>query len=98
MKRKVTHYEYDCLNQALDILLSIDMPPELKNPRSVMALTALAEIYPGKKWRNASEAYHGTHYIVDFINTHFPNKAGLDSCPYAENSRETFRKSNINNL
>lgn len=95
MKRNVTHYDYDCLNEALDILICIGMPATLTNPRSVMTLTALAEIYPGQKWRNASETYHGTHYIVDFINTHFPNKAGLDNCPYAENSRETFRKANI---
>lgn len=95
MKRNVTHYDYDCLNEALDILTCIGMPAALTNPRSVMTLAALAEIYPGKKWRHASEAYHGTHHIVDFINTHFPNKAGLDNCPYAENSRETFRKANI---
>lgn len=95
MKRNVTHYEYDCLNESLDILKSIGMPATLTNPRSVMTLAALAEICPGKKWRNASESYHGTHHIVDFINTNFPNKAGLDTCPYAENSRETFRKSTI---
>lgn len=94
MKRNVTHYDYDCLNEALDILVSIGMPATLTNPRSVMTLAALAEICPGKKWRNASEAYHGTHFIVEFINTHFPNKAGLDNSPYAENSRETFRKAN----
>ncbi len=95
MKRNVKHYDYDCLNEALDILVSIGMPPALTNPRSVMMLAALAEIHPGKKWKNASESYHGTHFIVEFINTHFPNKAGLDNSPYAENSRETFRKYNI---
>lgn len=95
MKRNVTHYDYDCLNEAFDILVSIGMPATLTNPRSVMTLAALAEIYPGRKWRNASESYHGTHFIVEFINTHFPNKAGLDNSPYAENSRETFRKANI---
>ena len=95
MKRNVTHYDYECLNEALDILISIGMPASLTNPRSVMTLAALADIHPGKKWRNVSEVYHGTHYIVEFINTHFPNKAGLDNSPYAENSRETFRKANI---
>lgn len=95
MKRHVTHYNYTCLNEALDILTSIGMPMTLTNPRSVMTLAALAEMHDGKKWRNASEAYHGTHHIVEYINTNFPNKAGLDDCPYAENSRETFRKANI---
>ena len=95
MKRKVENYEYRCLNEARDILVSIGMPPNLTNPRSVMTLAALAEISDNKKWRTASEGYHGTHHIVEYINSHFPNKAGLDSKPYAENSRETFRKDNI---
>lgn len=95
MKRKVDHFDYQCLDEALDILISIEMPTNLTNPRSVMTLAALAEISPNKKWKHASEEYHGTHHIVDFINKHFPNKAGLDSKPYAENSRETFRKENI---
>lgn len=69
MKRIVTHYEYSCLNDAFDILTSIGMPANLTNPRSVMTLAAMAEMSPGKKWRNASEAYHGTHFIVEFINT-----------------------------
>lgn len=95
MKRKVDGYDYQCLNDAKNILISIGMPSYLTNPRSAMTLAALAEMYADKKWRNASENYHGTHYIVNFINTHFPNKAGLDDSPYAENSRETFRKENI---
>lgn len=95
MKRKVDKYDYQCLNDAKDILISIGMPPSLTNPRSVMTLAALAEMSANKKWRSASEDYHGTHHILDFINTNFPNKAGLDKRPYAENSRETFRKDNI---
>lgn len=95
MKRKVNQYEYNCLNEARDILVSIEMPENLINPRSVMTLAALAEISGNKKWRNASEDYHGTHHVVKFINENFPNKAGLDENPYAENSRETFRKYNI---
>ena len=90
MKRKVTTYDYACLNEARDILIRIDMPDNLVNPRSVMTLAALAEIGPNKKWRNASEGYHGTHYVVNFINENFPNKAGLDTKPYAENSRENI--------
>ncbi len=95
MKRKIDKYNYSCLNDAKTILDSIGMPSHLVNPRSVMTLAALAEMYGDKKWRNASEDYHGTHHIVTFINEHYPNKAGLDKTPYAENSRETFRKYNI---
>ena len=38
MKRKVTTYDYACLNEARDILIRIDMPDNLVNPRSVMTL------------------------------------------------------------
>lgn len=95
MKRKVSKYDYARLNDAYEILSNIGMPDTLKNPRSVMTLVALAEMTPEKKWRNASEEYHGTHHIVEFLKTYYPNKAGLDNKPYAENSRETFRKSTI---
>ena len=70
MKRKVTHYDYDCLNDALDILISIGMPETLTNPRSVMTLAALAEIDSNRKWRNASEAYHSTGpFTLDRVNS-----------------------------
>lgn len=95
MKRKVDKYDYKCLDDAKDILVSIGMPSNLSNPRCVMTLAALAEMHSDKKWRSVSENYHTTHEIVKFINKHFPNKAGLDSKSYAENSRETFRDDTI---
>lgn len=64
------------------------------NAETIMTV-AVAEMNDNRKWRNASEDYHGTHHIVKYINENFPNKAGLDNAPYAENSRETFRKYNI---
>lgn len=95
MKRKVDNYSYRCLNDAKVILISIGMPEHLSNPRCVMTLAALAEMSGDKKWRNASEDYHGTHHVLTFINTNFPQKAGLDKKSYAENSRETFRDETI---
>lgn len=95
MKRKVDKYSYRCLNDAKDILISIGMPEYLYNPRCVMTLAALAEMSGDKKWRNASEDYHGTHHVLAFINKNFPQKAGLDKKSYAENSRETFRDDTI---
>ena len=95
MKRKVDKYSYRCLNDARDILISIGMPEYLYNPRCVMTLAALAEMSGDKKWRNASEDYHGTHHVLTFINKNFPQKAGLDKKSYAENSRETFRDDTI---
>lgn len=91
MKQNVERYDYQVLNDAADILKSIGMPASLYNPRCVMAFAACAEMTPDKKWRSASENYHGTHDIIVFINTYFPNKASLDKQGYQENSRETFR-------
>lgn len=91
MKQNVKTYDYPILNDAADILKSIGMPPNLYNPRCVMTFAACAEMSPNKKWKSASENYHGTHEIISFINTHYPNKASLDKKGYQENSRETFR-------
>ena len=91
MKRNIDTYSYSVLNDARKILMTIGMPEKLYNPRCVMTLCACAEVFDSKKWRHASESYHGTHDIIHLINLHFPNKAGLDSKGYAENSRETFR-------
>lgn len=51
MRRNVDRFNYACLNEAFDILASIDMPDNLKNPRSVMTLAALAEMNDNRKWR-----------------------------------------------
>ena len=72
------------------------MPDKLCTPRCVMVFAAFAEMKASDtKWRNVSEAYQGTHFLREFINTQFPNKAGLDTTGYAENSRETIRKDTI---
>lgn len=96
MKRNIETFNYPCLNDAREILKSIDMPSKLYNPRCVMTFAALAEMTANStNWRHMKENYHGTHYIREFINENFPNKAGLDSVGYAENSRETFRDETI---
>lgn len=92
--RKVQNYQYDCLNEAREILKSIGMPKKLYNARSVMTFCACGEI-PDKDWNHVSEDYHGTHDIISFINTHFPNKANLDASGYSENTRESIRKETL---
>jgi hypothetical protein len=94
MRRKIDKYDYDELNDAVSILTAIGMPEELRNPRCVMTLVAFAEA-ASKKWGKLSETYKDTHYIKEYINKYYPNKAGLDSKGYSENSRETFRKYTI---
>ncbi len=96
MKLDVEKYEYTCLNNAKDILRSIGMPKKYYNPRCVMVLCACAEMKANdSKWRKASENYHTTKEMIQFINAEFPNKAGLDNKGYAPNSRETVRKETL---
>ncbi len=91
MKRIVDNYDYEVLNDVKQILKLIGMPERYYNPRCVLVMTACLEMLPGKKWNSISENYHGTHEIIEFINIHYPNKAGLDNKGYQENSRETIR-------
>ena len=94
MKQNVDKYDYDELNEARDILHAIGMPAGLYGPRSVMIFAAFARVKSGK-WNKVSEEYVGTHDMIAYINTHYPNKAGLDNTGYKENSRESFRKCTI---
>ncbi|MBQ0165939.1 MAG: hypothetical protein KBT02_02370 [Treponema sp.] len=95
MKRKVNEYSYDVLNDIRDILMHIGMPEKYCNTRCVLVMAACLEMVPGKKWASISEDYHGTHDIISFINTNYPDKAGLDKKGYQENSRETIRDDTI---
>lgn len=96
MKLDIGNYKYSCLNDARDILKSIGMPERLYNPRCVMVLCACAEMTAkDTKWRKASENYHTTKEMIQFINNEFPNKAGLEEKGYAPNSRETVRKATL---
>lgn len=90
VKQKISKYNYNCLNDAKAILTEIGMPETLCNPRCVMTFCACAEMNTSN-WKKISEDYHGTHDIIAFVNTCFPNKAGLDDRGYQENSRETIR-------
>ncbi len=91
MKRNITNYDYEILNDIRNILKNIGMPEKYYNTRCVLVLAACLEMLPEKKWTAISEDYHRIHDIIIFINTNYPNKAGLDKIGYQENSRETIR-------
>ena len=82
MKRNVEKYDYQVLNDAKNILMEIDMPKELYNPRCVMIFCACAQMIDGKSWRHISEEYMSVHDIIKYVNDVFPNKAGLDKKGY----------------
>ncbi len=94
MKQNVEKYDFPELDESRDILKALGMPASLCRPRSVMIFASIACVKNGK-WNKLNEDYRGTHDMIGYINNHFPNKAGLDTTGYSENSRETFRKDTI---
>ena len=93
MKRNITKYKYQCLNDAYSILNSVGMPDKLCTPRCVMVFAVFAEMKASDtKWRNVSDALSRNTFLREFINTQFPNKAGLDTTGYAENSRKLLER------
>ena len=67
MKRNVEKYDYQVLNDAKNILMEIDMPKELYNPRCVMIFCACAQMIDGKSWRHISEEYMSVHDIIKYV-------------------------------
>lgn len=73
------------LDEALRLLRELDFPKAQQNERSALTLLALLNLLPPKSWKDAEAPLIGIRAILDFCREHF-NK------PYAENTRETFRR------
>ncbi len=83
--------------EAKQILKAIGMPPAQQNTRSALTLLALCYLKEHDEWKMAKAVsmsvvgnrenpkYEG---IMRFIKEHYQN-------PYAENSRETFRRQTL---
>lgn len=73
------------LNEALAILQALDFPNAQQNERSALTLLALLNLIPPKTWKDAEAPMIGIRAILDFCRSVFGK-------PYAENTRETFRR------
>lgn len=73
------------LNEALTLLQALGFPRAQQNERSALTLLALLNLKPPKTWRDAESPMIGIRAILDFCRSDY-NK------PYAENTRETFRR------
>lgn len=91
MKSYPETFNLKILDDLRTIMVSIGLPKKLYNSRCVMTMAALAGLSEGSKWKSVSEQYMSPHDVIHYVNKNFPNKAGLDSKGYQENSRETFR-------
>lgn len=73
------------IDEALVILQELDFPRAQQNERSALTLLALLNLTPSKTWKNAEAVMIGIRAILDFCRSHYGK-------PYAENTRETFRR------
>ncbi|TVR16603.1 MAG: methyltransferase [Balneolaceae bacterium] len=73
------------IDEALEIIKTLDLPKAQQNERSALTLLALVDIKPTDDWKNASDPLMGITPIMDFIAEHYGRK-------YAPNTRETIRR------
>lgn len=73
------------LDESLAILQALDFPRAQQNERSALTLLALLNLKPPKTWKDAESPMIGIRAILDFCRSNYGK-------PYAENTRETFRR------
>jgi adenine-specific DNA-methyltransferase len=81
------------LQDATTILTALGMPRAQQNDRSALTLLALLDLKPGRDtWAGADNArLLRIRDVLDFCRTVF-------KLPYAENTRETFRRQTMHQL
>lgn len=73
------------VEQAKDILNSIGFPSNLQVNVCIYSLLALSNVTQSDKWKDATNEWIRIHDLMFFIKEEY-------GVTYAENSRETFRK------
>lgn len=76
------------INEALTILRALELGRGQINERSALTLLALLDLAPEKSWATATNPIMGIRAILDFCRNQYQR-------PYAENTRETFRRQTI---
>lgn len=73
------------INEAIGIIAALGYPRAQQNERSALSLLALVQLREQGSWQQLANPLLGIRAILDFCRNDY-NK------PYAENSRESFRK------
>lgn len=76
------------IDDALRILVDLGFPRAQQNERSALCLLALADITPGKPWRQADNPPIGITPMMEFSHSHY-------GAAYKPNTRETFRRQTV---
>ena len=73
------------LDQAKDILASLEVPGKQQNDMCCYVLLAMSDITEANEWQTATNNWIRIHDVIQFTGENF-------GVAYAENSRETIRK------
>lgn len=73
------------VDEALEIVKALGMPPGQRNARSALTLLALLDLRPEGAWSDLLRPLMGITPIMDFCREHYGRE-------YAPNTRETFRR------
>jgi len=73
------------IDEALQIIKTLDLPKGQQNERSALTLLALVDVKPTGDWKDASDPLMGITPLMEFIAEHYGRK-------YAPNTRETIRR------
>lgn len=73
------------ITQAIEALKLMGLPEAQQNERSALSLLALIQLKKNGSWQNLAAPMLGIRAILDFCRNDYRK-------PYAENSRESFRK------
>ncbi|MSP49699.1 MAG: restriction endonuclease [Alphaproteobacteria bacterium] len=76
------------IDEAKSIIAALGFPRAQQNERSALSLLALVQLQEGGSWRDLKEPLLGVRAILDFCRNDYKK-------PYAENSRESFRKETL---
>lgn len=76
---------FSLLTEALAILRALKLERGQQNERSALTLLALLDLTPEKTWADAQNPTLGIRAVLDFCREKYGR-------PYAENTRETFRR------
>jgi adenine-specific DNA-methyltransferase len=76
------------IEQAMNIIAALGFPRAQQNERSALSLLALVQLREKGSWQRLQEPLLGVRAILDFCRNDYGK-------PYAENSRESFRKETL---
>lgn len=76
------------IDEAIKIIAALGFPRAQQNERSALSLLALIQLHKNGSWQNLQEPRLGVRAILDFCRNQYHK-------PYAENSRESFRKETL---